>query len=73
MDLQLDPIECPDQDGGGPEVSSKFVVARGNGAPIVNATEVAFDFVPLAKEALGIKGLLSGAAAIGDDGQTDLS
>ncbi len=54
MDSQLDPIECPDQDCGGKEVSGKFVVARGDAAPIFDAAEVVFDFVaPSTMECLG--------------------
>ena len=63
-------MECTDQDCGGNEVSGEFVVARGDAAPIFDAAEVVFDFVPPSIETLGTVGLLGGVAATGDDWQS---
>ncbi len=69
LDSQRDPIECANEGGGSEEVSSEFVVARGDAAPILDAAEVVFDLVPVSIDALGTIGFLGGIAAARDDGQ----
>ena len=69
LDSQRDPIECANEVGGSEEVSSEFVVARGDAAPILDAAEVVFDLVPVSIDALGTIGFLRGIAAARDDRQ----
>ena len=66
VDSRLDPVECADERGGGEEVSSEFVIARGHALPILAATEEVFDFVPPSVKSLRAIGVLDGGAAAWD-------
>jgi hypothetical protein len=67
VDSQLDPIENTDEGCGGEEVSGEFIVARRDASPVLDATEVVFDFVASSVNALGAIAFLGGIAAAGDD------
>ena len=47
---------CGDERGRGKEVSGEFVIAGGDAAPIFDAAEEVFDFVPPSIETLGAVG-----------------
>jgi hypothetical protein len=66
---EADPIECPDEGGGGKEVAGEFIVARCDAPPVLDAAEIVFDPVASTVEALGTVGFLGCIAAAGDDRQ----
>ena len=59
----------PDEGGGSKEVSSEFVVTRGDAPSIFDAAEVVLDFVASPVKALGAIGFLGGVTAARNDRQ----
>ena len=55
---------------GGKEVSRELVESGCDASPVLDATEIVFDFVPAAVEAFGAVSFLAGIAPARNDGQS---